>query len=359
MSASEDESKPHEPTQHKLDEARRKGEIARSADLTTAAAYAGFLLAGLIGAESLHRTGGKLMILLDQAGPLAEQIFIGPARGITGGLMASLAAALLIWITVPPLCALLAILAQRGFVMAPGKLAPRFSRIDPLRNARNKYGPGGLFEFAKSLAKLLLYSISLGLFLILNFAAVAETAMADPGGLALRLLNLLSGFMFVVVMIATAIGAVDYIWQRFDHRRRNRMSHREVQEEHRQHEGDPHMKQQRRQRGMEIASGRMLEEVPAADVVIVNPTHFAVALKWDRARDSAPVCVAKGADHVAAAIREAAQTHGVPVHHDPPTARTLHAVLRIGDEIAPEFYQAVAAAIRFADRMRRRARGIA
>ena len=114
------------------------------------------------------------------------------------------------------------------------------------------------------------------------------------------------------------------------------------------------MKAQRRSRAEAIATNRMLLDVPKADVVIVNPTHFAVALKWSRAKGSAPVCVAKGEGEVALRIREVAATAGVPIHADPPTARALHATVEIGREIAPEHYRAVAAAIRFADRMRQR-----
>lgn len=116
------------------------------------------------------------------------------------------------------------------------------------------------------------------------------------------------------------------------------------------------MKGQRRARAQEIATNRMLLDVPKADVVIVNPTHYAVALKWSRSKGSAPVCVAKGVDEVALRIRAVAETARIPVHSDAPTARALHATVEIGREIAPEQYRAVAAAIRFADRMRRAAR---
>jgi len=163
-------------------------------------------------------------------------------------------------------------------------------------------------------------------------------------------------FMSVVLLIALAIGAVDYVWQHFDPMRKNRMSHREVRDEHKQHEGDPHMKQERRQRATRIAGEQMMADVPEADVVIVNPTHYAVALKWSRLPGAAPVCVAKGVDHVALAIRDMALSSGVPVRHDPPTARALHATTAIGQEIAPDHYRAVAAAIRFAETMRRKAR---
>ena len=134
------------------------------------------------------------------------------------------------------------------------------------------------------------------------------------------------------------------------------MSHKELTDEAKQAEGDPHMKQQRRQRGHEIAMNKMIAEVPTADVVIVNPTHYAVALKWDRSTPGAPECVAKGVDNVAARIREIAQENAVPIHSDPPTARALYASVNLGEEIAPEHYKPVAAAIRFAEAMREKAR---
>jgi flagellar biosynthetic protein FlhB len=121
-------------------------------------------------------------------------------------------------------------------------------------------------------------------------------------------------------------------------------------------EGDPHLKQERRARAQAIAAQQMMSDVPKADVIIVNPTHYAVALKWARKAGSAPTCVAKGVDEIAMRIREVAMENGVPIHSDPPTARALHAVTEIGHEIAPDQYQAVAAAIRFADQMRDRAR---
>ncbi|NCM97925.1 MAG: flagellar biosynthesis protein FlhB, partial [Rhodobacterales bacterium] len=131
---------------------------------------------------------------------------------------------------------------------------------------------------------------------------------------------------------------------------------KEMMDENKDSEGDPHTKAARRQRGYDIATNRMLEDVPQADVIVVNPTHYAVALKWDRAARRAPVCVAKGVDEIAARIRERAAAAGVPIHRDPPTARALHASVEIGQEIRPDQYRAVAAAIRFAEAMRKRAR---
>jgi flagellar biosynthetic protein FlhB len=124
-----------------------------------------------------------------------------------------------------------------------------------------------------------------------------------------------------------------------------------MMDEHKNSEGDPHLKAKRRQKGQEIATNRMLSDVKTADVIIVNPTHYAVALKWDRASGRAPICVAKGVDEIAARIRERAAESGVPLHSDPPTARMLFVHLDVGQEVQPEHYRAVAAAIRFAEAM--------
>ena len=154
------------------------------------------------------------------------------------------------------------------------------------------------------------------------------------------------------MLVSAAIGAVDFMWQKAEHIRKNRMSRKELVDEAKQQEGDPHMKGQRRQRAQEIAMNQMLGDVPGADVVIVNPTHYAVALKWSRLPGAAPECVAKGVDQIAFRIREIAEEAAVPIHSDPPTARALFAMVEIGQEVHPEHYQAVAAAIKFAEAMR-------
>jgi flagellar biosynthetic protein FlhB len=170
--------------------------------------------------------------------------------------------------------------------------------------------------------------------------------------LADKLWVVLKGVLVIVAIIA----AVDFFWQRFDHNRKLRMTYQELKDESKQSEGDPHMKAQRRQRAQEIAQNQMLLAVPKADVLIVNPTHYTVALKWDRAPGKAPVCLAKGVDEIAARIREIARREGIPVHEDPPTARSIHALVEVGRQIPPDQYRAVAAAILFADQMRRKAR---
>lgn len=356
---SEEESaadKQHEPTQKKLDDARRKGDFARSADLNTAASYAGLTLTAFgLGAASLVSLGDVGVHMLGQADRLAPLILGGHGTAPVGGLMGEVGLGVLPWLTLPGLAALAAILAQRSLVVAPDKLQPKFSRLSLIQNAKNKFGRSGLFEFAKSAAKLTLYTLLLGLYLTAHIEEMLGTMHLSPAMAAAQLGRMAAEFMAVVVAIAGSVAAIDYLWQVAEHHRKNRMSHEELKDEIKQSEGDPHMKQQRRQRAMDIATNRMLGDVPQADVVIVNPTHYAVALKWDRMSPGAPVCVAKGVDEIAARIREIAAEAGVPMRRDPPTARALYASVDIGEQILPEHYRAVAAAIRFAEEMRRRA----
>ena len=357
MSGQEDESaeKEHEPTQRKLDEARRKGEVPKSNDLVTAASYAGMALSGFaLGGAGLLAVGDAGVVLFDQADRLAGLMEEG-ARPVVGGLMLHIAAALAPFFLVPALAAIAMLVAQQALVFAPEKLQPKLSRISPLSNAKQKFGRTGLFEFAKSTVKLLIIGTLLWLFLLARLPRILGTIHLGPGLVSVEMMKLMLEFLVLVVAILVAIGAADFFWQRHEHFRKQRMTHKEMRDEMKNTEGDPHMKQARRQRGHDIATNRMLGEVPKADVVIVNPTHYAVALKWDRAAGGAPVCVAKGVDEVATAIRRLAAEAGVPIHSDPPTARALHATVALKEEIAPEHYRAVAAAIRFAERMRKRA----
>ena len=350
--------KSHEPTQKKLDDARRKGEIPKSADLITAGAYGGFLLAGLaFGAASLSAIGGALALMLDRADSLSDLWFQDTGTPLAAGLIGALAVPFSAWFAIPALGAFLVIIAQRAVAVAPEKLQPKLNRISPLSNAKNKFGRAGLFEFAKSAFKLSVYSVILGLFLLYRLPEIVSTARMEPAMAVSVLARLSVVFLAIVLAISAAIGVVDFLFQHHEHLRKNRMSRKELMDETKQTEGDPHMKQQRRQRGYDIAMNKMLDDVPAADVIVVNPQHYAVALKWDRTSVGAPVCVAKGVDEIAARIRERANEAGVPIHRDPPTARALHASVEIGQKIRPEHYRPVAAAIRFAETMRAKARG--
>lgn len=355
---SNDDDKQYEASQHKLDEARKKGDFARSTDLNTAAAYAGVLIAGLsIGAASLMSMGTTLSTLVGRSDQLSTTIFASSGAPVMGGLMRDLGVVVAPWFAIPALFVILALIAQRGFVFAPSKLELKASRISPISQAKNKFGRSGLFEFAKSTTKLILYCTVLFIFLAGRMPEIMGAMALSPGQVIATLLRLCISLMSIVLVIAFCLGVIDYTWQRAEHLRKNRMSRKELTDESKNSEGDPAMKQQRRQKGIAIAMNQMLGDVPDADVIIVNPTHYAVALKWDRAGGGAPECVAKGVDLVAARIREVAQESAVPIHSDPPTARALHATVNVGDQIPRDHYKAVAAAIRFADKIRTVARG--
>lgn len=356
MSEEEAAERSFDPTPQKLEEARRKGDVVRSADLNVAAGYAALLVVAVAGGGwSLLSLGEHLMIFWDQANSFDQQSIRG-AGPVYGATLLWVGLSVLPWFLVPAIFVLIVIAVQRSLVFAPEKLAPQLSRIDPIKNAGQKFGRSGLFEFFKSFVKLVIIAVILGLFLSGHVQRVLSTQAMEVRPAIAEMLRMLVEFLALLVVTALVIGAADYLWQRMEFLRRNRMNRKELMDDMKRSEGDPHMKAQRRQRGMEIASKQMIAEVGKADVVVVNPTHYAVALKWDRAAKRAPVCVAKGVDEVAARIRAAAIEAGVPIHPDPPTARALHKALDIGDEISTEHYQAVAAAIRFAERMRRIAR---
>lgn len=357
MSEDQAAEKEHEPTQSKLDEARRKGDIPKSADLTTAAGYLGFAIAALaVGSQSLVLLGDAMVGFLDHPDSFVGALSGGGGHAYFSGPILQGLTALVPWFLLPMIGAVLSLVAQRAIVFSGDKLAFKISRINPGANAAQKFGRSGLFEFAKSFVKLLLISVLLAFFLSDRLPRILQAQLLEPAMIAAEIARLVAEFVILVTIVTFAIGGVDYFWQRSEHLRRNRMSRQELLDEMKQSEGDPHMKAQRRQRGVDIATNRMLSEVPKADVVVVNPTHYAVALRWDRGSGRAPVCVAKGVDEIAARIREIAMENGVPIRSDPPTARALFATLEIGDEIRPEHYKPIAAAIRFSETMRKRAR---
>ncbi len=353
----EGEEKSHEPSQKKLDDARKKGDIPRAADLLTAMAYLGMLLFGTaVGGYSLTGFADAVLPLIEQPDRLDSLFFRDGAQSITGQVMkAALTPALPIMV-VPGIFVLLTLFATRGIVFAGSKLQPKISRLSPIENAKNKFGRKGLFEFAKSFFKLTIYSVLLGVFLRAQLEEIVGSIRTSPGETVLMMTGMMMKFLFIVVLIALVIGGVDWFFQQAEHTRKNRMTLKELKDESKEAEGDPHLKQHRRMRAQELALNQMMGEVPNADVIIVNPTHYAVALKWSRMPGAAPECVAKGVDEVALRIREAATEAGVPIHSDPPTARALYATTDIGREIDPDHYEPVAAAIRFAEAMRQKAR---
>ena len=352
---SDKDSKQFDPTPRRLEKAREEGDAVRSEDIQAALSGLGLLAAAAIfGAAAIRHAGETAMVFLDRADSLPVPGEHGAGVFLAGAAV-SVAAPLVSLLLVPMALILIWLIASRGLVFASSKLQLKPSRLSIISNFGQKFGRGGLVDFLKKSVKMVLIAVALGFFLRSRADQIIGSMSLDPGQVSLLMAKLLAGFLILVIALNTVFGAVDYLWQRMEFLRRNRMTRKEMTDEMKDSEGDPHMKADRRRRAQEVANRRMLADVPTSDVVIVNPTHYAVALKWDRLRGGAPICVAKGVDEVAARIRERAQEAGVPIRRDPPTARAIYSVTELGEEIRREHYAAVAAAIRFATAMRAKA----
>lgn len=354
--ASDGQEKSFDPTPGRIEKARRDGDIALSREANAAAAYAGLYLVIVAGAGAISVSLAQALAHFFEA-PEHYSGLLGDAPGAPAAAIAGLllpAAAVLLG--APALAVLAALFAQQGFAFAPSKLAPKWSRLSLVDNAKQKFGPQGLSEFSFSAAKLLAILALFAVLFIGRFATLPGSALAPAASIVGALHEEAVLFIGAILMFSVVVGAVDLLRVRFAHKKKLMMSLDEMRRENKETEGDPQFKQTRRDRARAIAANRMLLDVPKASVVIVNPTHYAVALKWDGPNSGAPQCVAKGVDEMAAKIREIAATSGVPIRRDPPTARAIHGAVEIGEEIAREHYAAVAAAIHFADAIRKKER---
>lgn len=346
------QEKTFEATQSKLDQAREQGDVPQSQEITSFALYCGLavgiLALGVGTAESLLT---QLSSILEYPARIGEVMLSTSTGSDLGWGIAGAFAPIIFCLAA---AVLVALIAQRSIVFAPDKIKPKLSKISPLSNAKQKYGRDGMAEFFKRAVKLSIITLVAIVYLIRLTSQVAFEIGRPEGYLFPKLIEetiLLLGWMIFATML---IAAVDLPFVQWSHRLKQMMTREEVKEDQKKSEGDPLMKSQRRQRAREISQSSMLADVPTANVIIVNPTHYSVALKWDRTSGGAPQCVAKGTDHVALAIRTRAKEHNILIHSDPPCARALHATVEIGEEIRPEHYAAVASAIHLADQLTKR-----
>jgi len=339
-----------EPTAKRLEQAREHGDVVKSAELSTFILLGGGTLAiamfGKYTAVSLART---LSLFLQQPDTMS----------VDGASLTAMMRLLLpkLALAVAPFFAVMIAAGLAGHMLQsrPGfsldKIAPDFSKVSPLAGLKRLFGAEGWMNLLKGLAKMAVVGVAIwtqlwperhNLEAILNQSTVA-------------VLGDMSRLLFKVMMASLAtlglIAGLDYFWQRMRWLSRNRMSKQEIKEEYRQNEGDPTIKAKIRQLRYERARKRMMAAVPTASVVIMNPTHYAVALKYESGKMAAPVCVAKGIDALALRIRAVAEEHDVPVVENPPLARALHAAVEIDDAIPPEHFKAVAQVIGYVMRL--------
>jgi flagellar biosynthesis protein FlhB len=243
-------------------------------------------------------------------------------------------------------------LIQHRLVWSTQSLAPKLSKISPLAGLQRLFSKQAIATFIKGLFKIALIGGILTALLWPQRMRLESMVAIDPAGILAIMKSLSLDMLGAVVAILALIAAADYLFQYFQWFQRQKMSLREIKDEYRQSEGDPMVKAKIRQIRQFRAKKRMMAAVPQASVVITNPTHYAVALKYERGMN-APVCVAKGVDALARKIRETAGEHGIPVVENPPLARAIHATVDIDAEIAPEHYKAVAEVISYVMRLRR------
>ena len=338
--AAEDEGRTEEPSEHKIRKAREEGKVARSSDVSSSLVLlAGIAALGLLG-EYILRTTVQMMIFF-------LSLSTSP-NALSGGLMQ----AFLNWllrITLPVLVVVFIVaiagnVIQVGFLFTVKPITPDFSRIVPRLGkwiSRSFASTEALFNFAKSIVKIAVvgligYLNIMGALPQLTMLALTSffTGVSLISQVAFRMV-LESAIAFLV------FSAVDYWFQRRQHMESLKMSKQEVKEERKMYEGDPLTRSRLRERMREIMRRTMLKAVPKADVVITNPTHYAVALEYNRALMIAPTVVAKGADIVAQKIREVATENGVPIMENKPLAQALYREVEIGDTIPEKFYDAM------------------
>jgi len=338
-------------TQKRLDEARERGQVPRSRDLSAAAVT----LAGGLGLYNLGQLiGGGLLEMVRAAFVLSST----PRDG-SGYLLSALGgAATRAVVAVAPLlglllaAAVLAPLAIGGWNFSVGALQPRWERLDPIAGLQRMFSLHGVIELLKSLARFLVVALVAVLVLRSQYSQFAALA-AEPTRSGIAHALTLAGTAFIALGGAlAAIAVVDVPLALWQHNRTLRMSRDEIREETRDSEGSPEVRGRIRRTQQEFARRRMMSEVPRADVVITNPTHYAIALRYDEQRMRAPLVVAKGADLVALRIRELAREHAVPLLEAAPLARALHAGCELGDEIPARLYAVVAQVLTYVYQLR-------
>jgi len=328
-------------TPRRRDEARKKGQVARSADLSGAVVLlAGLFALGVAGPSMADRMGQAMRTAL-ALGAQPDVVSVDSIGQIfmEAGTQVALAVA-----PIALACAVAALVVSAGQVglrPMPGAIKPDPKRINPLQGAKNIFGPNALFETGKNLVKVGVVATVVLAALLPNITQMAALVGMSPIELASRLSHDVRGIAMRAAIAYLVIGIIDLAYQRWRHEKGLRMDKQEVKEEQKNYALPAEVRGAIRRRQMANARARMMAAVPEADVVVTNPTHYSVALKYDGV-SPAPEVVAKGKDIIALRIRELAAEHGVPVVPDPPLARSLHASVEVGQQIPEELFHAVA-----------------
>jgi flagellar biosynthetic protein FlhB len=342
--------KTEKATPKKRDDARKKGQVARSADLNGAVVMlAGLLTIGFAGAGIASRLEETLRLgLMSVSNPhVVDQDGVGPimlqALKSIGMAVAPVAGACVV-------AGVVISVLQVGFKPSFKAAAPDFKRMNPIQGAKNILGPNALFEGGKSVAKVSIVAAIVAAALLPEIPLLGSLVGMEPRQLADHLVTKIQGIGIRAAAAYFVIGLVDFAWQYYRHEKQLKMDKQEVKEEMKGQSVPAEVKMAQRRAQMQGARSRMMADVPQADVIVTNPTHFSVALKYDSGR-LAPEVVAKGQDLLALRIREIARENGVPVVPDPPLARALYAQVEVGRQIPEELYAGVAQVLAYVYRV--------
>jgi len=353
MAEQDGSDKSEAPSAKKLEEARRHGDVAKSPDVATWASLAAVVaVIATMGGTMARDMALKLRPFIEH--PDAFDISGGGGASIMHQAVMAAAPVLITVMASAALAGAAGNVLQIGFLLAPSKLAPDFSRLSPAKGLERMFGVDGFIAFAKSALKFGLVGLVSWLALKPHVAEFQNLDNVDPLTM-LSIASVILRAMFYNVLALLGVGALlDFFLQKQRFNDRMRMTKQEAKDENRNSEGDPHIKARLRQLRSDRARRRMMQNVAKASVVVMNPTHYAVALRYEPGETAAPECVAKGLDSLALKIREVAESHNVPIIENPPLARALYASVEIDEAIPREHYEAVAKVIGFIMKAKKR-----
>jgi len=341
------ESQTEEPTEHKIRQAEEKGNLPFSRELPIFAGLIGFsLIISFIALPAFTSLSTTLIQLIERP----QDWHLTRAEDLKNLLLlvaGQIGLAISPILSVIMLSGLIASIAQHAPRFVGERIRPKFSRLSPMSGFSRIYSKSGLVEFLKSVVKLVGVSLIVYLVFFRGNTIFIDALLTDAAYLPEYIRDELGRLIIANTVGVVVIAAFDLVWSRFNWRRSLRMSKQEIKDEHKQMEGNPMVKARMRSIGRDRARRQMMANVPKASLIIANPTHFSVALRYNPPQDAAPVVIAKGQDLIALKIREIAGQHHIPVIENITLARALYKQAKIDQMIDPEFYQAVAEIIRY------------
>ena len=356
MSEEDKSSKTEEPTDRRLERARREGDTAASREPGTAAALVALLAAVAVLApallEGLAVAFGGVIARAPSLEARTGAVGLRDLGTLTVPLLLGVALLLLPVMGALLLAGLVGALAQGEIVFATKRLMPKWSKISPLAGAKRMFSPDTLVEFAKNFAKVVLIVVVTWIVGVPTVTSIWTLVEAPPGAVMAHAGRGAAQMLVAAAAISVALAILDVVWKRMRWRAKQKMSPKEVRDEHKDSDGDPLLRSRRDGIRRQRARQRIATAVPSATVVITNPTHYAVALRYEVGRDAAPVCVAKGTERMAARIRELAREAEVPMVENRPLARALHASVEVDAAVPVEHWRAVAEIIGYVNALR-------